>query len=35
MNFSHLAVAVGFVLVGVVFAGTLRSLPVVKSLPSY
>lgn len=35
MNLSHIAIAVLFILVGVVFASTLRGLPGVSMLPSY
>lgn len=35
MNWSHLAVLVIALLVGVVFAGTLRGLPGVSMLPQY
>jgi hypothetical protein len=35
MNFSHILVAVLFILIGVVFAGWFRSLPLVSSLPAY
>ena len=35
MNWSHIAVLVIALLIGVVFAGWLRRLPVVSSLPSY
>jgi hypothetical protein len=35
LNLSHIAVLVVALLVGVVFAGTLRGLPLVSSLPSY
>lgn len=35
MQMSHVLVAVAFVLVGVVFAGMIRSLPLVNMLPQY
>lgn len=35
MNWTHIAVLVVALLAGVVFANTLRGLPVVSSLPSY
>jgi hypothetical protein len=35
MNFTHLIVLVVALLVGVVFASTLRGLPGVSMLPSY
>jgi hypothetical protein len=35
MNWTHIAVLVIALLIGVVFAGTLRGLPLISSLPSY
>lgn len=35
MNWSHIGVLVVALLVGVMFAGWLRSLPVVSMLPQY
>jgi hypothetical protein len=35
MNMSHILVLVSALLVGVVFASTLRGLPLISSLPQY
>lgn len=35
MNWTHLAVLVIALLIGVMFSGTLRGLPGVSSLPQY
>jgi hypothetical protein len=35
MNYSHIAVLLIALLIGVMFAGWLRSLPVISMLPKY